>query len=948
MKFPCRFFQHSAFLLICGFLSLSVSAFDEYLVIDVSAGQSTNSYPVLYYNEGALLGSVTDDTYKTDKILLKKITAGTFMMGSPVNEVGRPSVNPNEDLHQVTLTQDFYLGVYETTEYQLNKTSDLDGTAKTPAKSKDYQTIIINQFVNPLNTKAELDNLIVSIPTEAQWEYACRAGTNTAYSFGNDAGQLGNYAWYEANSGIIIKFPGEVGTKLPNAWGFYDMHGNVAEFCRDEYTIHLGTNAVIDPEEKDGISDRVAKNGAYDEDASKCRCAYRYGIGNGGSYQIGFRICISIPPPPPTYDLTVVNGSGDGSYTNGYIQQIIADAPPAWYEFDVWTGDTNDIDDVSAATTTVAIAASSITVTAAYKQLTYDITVSNGTASAYTATNGQVVVIIADPPATETNVFYRWEGDVATVADISAMTTTVTIAGADVDLTAVYRDAPYLLTVNGGTGDGYHFEGEVVTISASAPDASHTFWWTGYTSTVADPEAWNTTLVMPGNDIGITATYPDIKYTLTVVNGNGSGSYTDGTQVNVSPNSPPSDIHEFDQWAGDTNGLDSASSGSAVFTVDGADALIEPHYKPLSAVEGVYMIVDLSGDFDITYTNAFPSGGWGDTYKDDKMAFRRIMPGTYQMGVGDDLNEDVHDVTLTESFYIGVFEVTQGQWNNVVGGYPSSYTGSGREYYPVENISYQDIRGVDNALSWPANSDVDASSFVGIMRLKASSDAFDLPTEAQWEYACRAGTTGNYYVADSDIFDAAVISNVYQTSVTTSAQAGTKVPNDWGLHDMHGNVYEWCLDWFYGSGLGTDAQVDPVGPDAPSTTYYNWHKRVIRGGAFNLTAHPCSKAGFRAGNEDNKKLDFKEVANIGFRMTMAAGVPHTLTIVDSKNDNSGTFHYRAKVAISAKEPTVQGQIFDYWKVEPEGAFAGPLFNAEERDTIISMPRQTITVSAQYK
>ena len=925
MKFPCRFLQYSALFLICGIFPLSLFAADEYLVIDVSAGFDTNSYPVTYYDEGALPGSVTDDTYKTDKILLKKMPAGTFVMGSSTNEAGRTD---NEDLHQVTLTQDYYLGVYETTEYQWFKMTAVPGSAKTPVYGKNYNDNIV-LAINMLNTKTELGELEVALPTEAQWEYACRAGTQTSYSFGSDAAQLGNYAWYEANSGSFIKFPGDVGSKLPNPWGLYDMHGNVREYCSDVYNIHLGSSAVTNPVYTTGTGFRVAKGGGYDSFASACRSASRVNMDEGGS-KTGFRLCIALPPPPPTFELSVVNGSGDGSYTNGHVQTIVADAPPAWFEFDKWSGATNTVADIFAASTTLSIPASNITVTATYKAQSFDVTVSNGTASAYSATNGQVVVVTADPPAVATNVFWRWEGDVANVADISAMTTTVTIAGADVVLSAAYRAAPYYLTVNDGTGDGYHFEGEVVTVTAPAPGATHTFWWEGDTHLVTDPEAWNTTFTMPARDAEISATYPEIKYTLTVVNGNGSGSYTTGTRVNVSPKTAPSDMHEFDQWAGDTPGLDSFIAESTVFTIGEADALIEPHYKPVSAVEGDYMVVTLSGSpYEISYMDSVPGGVWDDTYKGNKMAFRRIMPGTYQMGAGTAAGIDEHTVTLTEAFYIGVFEVTQNQWYKLM-------SGSGSSYLPMANISYDDIRGDVNGRDWSADADVDADSYVGVMRTMTGSDAFDLPTEAQWEYACRAGSTGDFY--GSPLTDIAYYS---ANSGGSTWAVGLKAPNSWGLYDMHGNVLEFCLDWFYATGLGTAPQTDPLGPTSPSTGL-NAYKRVRRGGAYDMVSDYC-KAGVRSGLITNSGA-----ANTGFRMAMAAGVPHTLTVVDCKvhDELPHYYYYRAKIAISADE--VENQTFDYWKVEPAGTFAGPLFNAEDRDTIISMPKADITVSAQYK
>ncbi|MFO7937585.1 MAG: SUMF1/EgtB/PvdO family nonheme iron enzyme [Kiritimatiellia bacterium] len=949
MKKLCGFLKFGLpLLLMWGVFAFSVHAADEYLVIDISEGDNED-YPVTYYD--TLPAAVTDDAYKTTNIVLKLIRAGTFMMGSPVSETGR---DDDEDLHQVTLTQDFYMGVFEITEFQWSKIKFYETWTKEPAVNTYVTMEHIKEnkqsFIKKLSRGVSLNDLEVDLPTEAQWEYACRAGTDTAYSFGSDVTDLRDYAWYEDYDNSLH----EVGTKNPNPWGLYDMHGNAAEFCQDAYNSNLGTNAVTDPlydesgtedYDESGTKKYVEKSGVYNKSASDNRSAYRHSVDKGGSNTTGFRICVAPPPPPPTYELTVVSGSGGGSYTNGHVQQIIADAPPAWYEFDQWTG---TVADASAPTTTVTIGTADITVGATYKACTYDISVSNGTASASVATNAQVVTIYADPPATETNVFYRWEGDVATVADISAMTTTVTVAGDDVTLTAVYRDAPYYLTVNNGTGAGYHFEGEVVSITATAPEALHTFWWDGDNTSVADPEAWNTTLIMPGADITITATYPDIKYTLTVVNGYGSGSYVDGTEVNVSPKTPPSDMHVFDQWSGDTPGLQSFLTEATVFTIDGADALIEPHYKPVAAVQGDYMVVDLTGSpYEITYMDAPPAGGWNNDYKDYLMPFRRVLSGTYMMGAGTVDNEDEHQVTLTEAFYIGVFEVTQGQWKKVKGSYPlAGYTDSNRAYHPVENVTFDEIRGnYFDGYNWPMDDNVASNSFLGVMRRETGSDGFNLPTEAQWEYACRAGSTGDFY---GDPLESIAVYS--WNSDEHTAEVGSMIPNAWGLYDTLGNVFEWTLDWFRGHGLGTEAQIDPVGPDEPDKTgpLNNWYSRVIRGGAYislNYGTFQPLKTATRGVQMTTTNQTFT-----GFRLIKNVGVPHTLTIVGGKVNNGGPFcyPYRARIAISAEEPAGQNQIFDYWKVEPEGVFAGPLFDASSRDTIISMPADDIIVSAQYK
>jgi formylglycine-generating enzyme required for sulfatase activity len=144
------------------------------------------------------------------------------------------------------------------------------------------------------------------LPTEAQREYACRAGTTTAYSFGDDARNLGDYAWW---GGIVgdgnaktQQYPHRVGQKKPNPWGLYDMHGNVWEFCRDAYAEKLpgGTDPLVETgairayDARRGRTwDRVLRGGSWDNDAWGCRSAMR------GSYDpvsrefyLGFRVAL--------------------------------------------------------------------------------------------------------------------------------------------------------------------------------------------------------------------------------------------------------------------------------------------------------------------------------------------------------------------------------------------------------------------------------------------------------------------------------------------------------------------------------------------------------------------------------------------------------------------------------------------------------------------------------
>jgi|GEM_PF-2025837 len=259
------------------------------------------------------------------------IPAGTFIMGSSPEE---PFHNYDEIQHQVTLTQGFYMSRYQVTIEQyaafLNDVQvegvagadqpvshtvagygreyffATDGDGLTPlwnATSGKWEasgpTPMIN--VSWYGAKAYADWVGGELPTEAQWEYACRAGTTTAYSFGDNQSLLGNYAIYQVNSTTYTYGPNPVGTKLPNAWGLYDMHGNVWEWCSDWYHENYGSDNpgddAIDPIGPDKpiepASDhpRLLRGGAWYCVPAFCRSAWRnYSDARSLDAGFGFRV----------------------------------------------------------------------------------------------------------------------------------------------------------------------------------------------------------------------------------------------------------------------------------------------------------------------------------------------------------------------------------------------------------------------------------------------------------------------------------------------------------------------------------------------------------------------------------------------------------------------------------------------------------------------------------
>ncbi len=233
-----------------------------------------------------------------------RIAAGSFLMGTSDEEIEAlikryPDTHlgwfeDERPQHSVTISEPFWMGTHPVTQVQWeavmgDNPSRFKGDLSRPVEQVSWDDV--QQFLERLSAS---DGRTYTLPSEAQWEYTCRAGSSGAYCFGDDVSQLGDYAWYQENSGHRTH---PVGKKQANAWGLYDMHGNVWEWCQDFYGDYLAS-AAQDPSGPDAGAFRVIRGGGWDDPALLARAACRYAV--GPAYRddgLGFRCSSSGSEP---------------------------------------------------------------------------------------------------------------------------------------------------------------------------------------------------------------------------------------------------------------------------------------------------------------------------------------------------------------------------------------------------------------------------------------------------------------------------------------------------------------------------------------------------------------------------------------------------------------------------------------------------------------------------
>ena len=826
-----------------------------------------------------IVTDVSDPTYKEtytnmDFVLVEK---GSFTMGC-TSEQGADCGGDESPAHQVSLTKDYYLGKYEVTQAQWRQVmgSNPSGFTSPACDNCPVEKVSWNDiqaFLKRLNAEFKQHHPGTKqkfrLPTEAEWEYAARARAATATKYagttGTGSNTIGDVAWYSSNATAKTH---PVGQKTANALGLHDMSGNAWEWCADWYGNYSATDKT-DPAGAETGTNRVLRGGAWNSSATFCRVTYRnHAAATYSDNSYGFRLLLEakdkIPPvitspanaqvPERSSGFIYTATATDNLSTNPEISFSLA-AGVKENDFFSLSGagirfknlpEYNTATDANANVYGLELTATDADHNLSTKEISITVTrLPDDTPPVITSPTGASVVENATGTGSPvTTVLYT-----ATAVDDTSEEAEIRFslpAGAkDNDLFALSGNKLSFNTAYGGTGTLPDYENPAdadgnnlyeLKLTATDKAGNVALKWLRITVTNVAVEA------------------PTITSPATVE----VAENTTGTVYTATATDDVSTAAEI------TFSLASGVEDNDLFTLTGNKLSFKatPDFEKAhdkdknNLYELELTATDAAGNagtkvVSITVTNVDEP-----TYTDahTNMPFVKVEKGTFTMGCTSEQGSNcwtngkpAHQVTLTNDYYMGKYEVTQAQWVRVMGSNPSHFTSPKCDNCPVESVSWNDVQGFLTKL----NAEL-------VKNNPAEQRRYRLPTEAEWEYAARGGqnATATKYAGSNTLGDVAWYYHNSAVSGTRKTHAvGGKAANELGLYDMSGNVWEWCSDWY--GGYSSEAKTDPKGP---SSGIY----RVLRGGSWGDYAGSC-----RVSNRSNDGFPGRRTNYNGFRLCLS-------------------------------------------------------------------------------
>ncbi|WP_242030278.1 formylglycine-generating enzyme family protein, partial [Microcystis wesenbergii] len=783
----------------------------------------------------AKLTPFTENLPKGITLEMVGLPAGQFLMGSPDSDPDAESFEKPQ--HQVKINS-FAIGKYPITQAQYQAVMGINPSYFKINPQNPVEGVSWDDAQAFCKKLSQITGKTYRLPTEAEWEYACRAGTTTRYYFGDDANQLGDYAWYSGNSQQTTH---PVGQKRPNAWGLYDMSGNVREWCEDNWH----GNYIGAP--KDGSawltndSDySIVRGGSWYTYPPSCRSAIRNGNNRRGfnNFELGFRVvCVpnvtstqlpiatvtstplpkvappapSSPPPPPA-KLTPFTENLPNGLTLEMVGlpagQFLMGSPDSDPDAESW------------------------------EKPQHQVQVNSFAIGKYPVTQAQYQAVMGtNPSGFENNPQnpveqVSWDDAQAFCQKLSQITG------------KTYRlptEAEWEYACRAGTTTRYYFGddanqlGDYAWYSGNSQQTTHPVgqkrpnafglydmhgnvwewcednWHNSYQNAPSDGSAWlikdnDYQIVRGGSWYGLPnlcrSAYRNFNYR----RGNIVNYF--GFRVVCVPNVTSTQ-------------LPIATVTSTPLPKVAPPAPSSPPPPPAKLTP---------------FTENLPNGL--------TLEMVGLPAGQFLMGSPDsdrdarDFEKPQHPVKIN-SFAIGKYPVTQAQYQAVMGTNPSHFYNNPQN--PVERISWNHAQAFCQKLS------------------QITGKTYRLPTEAEWEYACRAGTTTRFYFGD-DANQSGNYAWYYKNSQQTTHPVGQKRPNAWGLYDMHGNVWEWCEDDWHDNYIGA-----PKDGSAWLTNDNDY--QILRGGSWYDVPDDCRSAfryyNYRRGNLFNYYIGFRVVCGAG-------------------------------------------------------------------------------------